>query len=91
VRLDWRSIQKRCTEAAQKMGHELGPFKPHGRGQLRMASCDACYGCCWVAYQPSRGFGAGGRLLMYACGTNEAAGLLPTEPQRLNTLESTPG
>lgn len=77
--LNWKPIKKVCIEAAESLGHKLEAFKNFkNTGWLKMASCKKCYGCCWIAHTPSRGFGAGGRLLIYRCGTPEAEGLLPT-------------
>lgn len=76
--MDWRSIRKGAIKAATDMGHELGPFKRHkGNHPLQTAMCDKCFGCCWIAFHPSRGFIGGGRLMKYRCGTPEAAGFLP--------------
>ena len=78
-RLNWKPIQNKANEAAKLLGHTLGSFESHRNGQARnsvkMASCEICYGCCWIAYTANRGFGAGGRLLIFRCGTSEAMGL----------------
>jgi hypothetical protein len=76
-RLNWKPIRKVCVEAAQAMGHKLSGFdKRKSTPSVRTAMCETCYGCCWIAYSSTRGFGAGGRLLKYRCGTPEAAGQL---------------
>lgn len=75
TKLNWKPIQKRATEAAEALGHKLEPFGKANRS-VRSASCETCYGCCWVAHSPTRGYSAGGRILKYRCGTNEAMGLL---------------
>lgn len=81
--MNWKPIQDKAIEAAKLLGHTLGPFESHRNSQaqnaLKMASCEVCYGCCWVAYTATRGFGAGGRLLMHRCGTPEAMGLMTPE------------
>lgn len=74
-RLKWKSITRRCTKAAEQMGHKLEPFKATS-SILRMSGCETCGGCCWVAHSSVRGFVAGGRLLAYRCGTPEAVGVL---------------
>lgn len=79
-RLNWKPIIEQATQAAEALGHKLELFGPNsGRaGQcnaMRMAGCTKCHGCCWIAYSITRGFGAGGRLLHYRCGTPEAMGV----------------
>jgi hypothetical protein len=77
-RLNWTPIKQRAVKAAESLGHKLGPFERgylSYTGQLKMASCERCFGCCWVAIS-QRGFVAGGRLLKFRCGTPEAAGLI---------------
>jgi hypothetical protein len=83
--VNWNPIRKQALTAAEALGHKLGPFDTKTtRGMTRdrfgnvarMASCETCGGCCWIAFQPGRGFGAGGRLLKYKCGTPEAAGFI---------------
>src|ERR1041385_3811135 len=74
----WRSIRESCIKAAEEMGHTL-PRRFTSRTStpgVKTAMCTKCYGCCWIAFSASRGFGAGGRLLKYRCGTREAAGVL---------------
>lgn len=80
TRLNWKPIRAQAIAAAEALGHNLGPFsKISGRKSLKMANCETCYGCCWIAFTTTRGYGAGGRLLKYRCGTPEAAGLLAQE------------
>lgn len=75
--MNWKPITAEAVKAAEALGHKLEPFrKRHGRSLIKMASCEKCMGCCWIAYQEGKGFGAGGRILKYECGTKEAAGLL---------------
>lgn len=83
-KLNWKPITALAIKAAEDLGHKLGEFELHRNRlgtapQLRMASCEKCYGCCWIAWTPTRGFGAGGRLLAYRCGTNEAMGRLAAD------------
>ena len=80
TRLNWRPITEQATHAAEALGHKLERFEGGPRSQLgsnlvRTAGCSKCHGCCWIAYSITRGFGAGGRLLHYACGTPEAMGM----------------
>lgn len=77
ARMSWNPIKRAATKAATAMGHRMGIFGGGYRSpSVKTAMCETCGGCCWVAYTPSRGFGCGGRLLRYRCGTKEAAGLL---------------
>ena len=76
-RRNWKPIAQKATAVALTFGHELGDFEgSRSAPDVRTALCIKCYGCCWIAFSPTRGFTAGGRLLKYQCGTNEAAGLL---------------
>ncbi len=77
-RLNWKPIEKQVIEAAKSLGHTVGAFKQHRNrfssgNVVKTATCDTCYGCCWVAYQAQRG--GGGRILIHRCGTPEAMGL----------------
>jgi hypothetical protein len=77
--LNWNPIKAQAIQVAESLGHELSAFdsKRTGFGNIvRMASCEICLGCCWMSYQVGGGFKAGGRLLKYRCGTEEAAGSL---------------
>jgi hypothetical protein len=77
--INWKPIRKICIEAAEALGHKIGEFKARKETpDVRTAICTTCYGCCWIGRSPTRGFGAGGRLLKYRCGTPEAAGLTAT-------------
>ncbi len=84
--MNWNLIREQATDKAVSLGHSLGSFQRcGGRHRVRMAMCQTCQGCCWIALHPSRGFIAGGRLLKYHCGTHEAAGTLP--PKMANAKE----
>lgn len=72
--LDWKPISIRAVERAKSLGHRIDGFERKPKRSFRMASCQNCGGCCWVAWT-GRGFGFGGRILRYRCGTPEAAGL----------------
>lgn len=79
-RLNWKTIEKQVVEATKALGHTVGAFKQHRNrfssgNYVKTATCETCYGCCWVAYQTQRGFGGGGRILIHACGTPEAMGI----------------
>lgn len=78
-RLDWKPITKVAIRAAEELGHTLDTFTGRRSGispaKCKTAMCVECFGCCWIAYTPSRGFTAGGRLLAYRCGTPEAMGI----------------
>jgi hypothetical protein len=84
--LNWKPIIKIANTAAEGLGHKLGAFSRTRGGMcgdnIRTVLCEQCYGCCWVAHlvhpgphTDSKGYGCGGRLLKYRCGTPEAAGL----------------
>jgi hypothetical protein len=86
MKLDWKPIIKTATKAAEDLGHKLGPIDRakhgiFGGNALRMMRCETCCGCGWVAWiegggahTDSQGFGCGGRILKYRCGTPEAQG-----------------
>jgi hypothetical protein len=72
---NWKSIQAIAVERAAKLGHSVESFTSRrATPGVKTAHCDICYGCCWVAHSPSRGYSAGGRILKYKCGTPEAQG-----------------
>lgn len=75
---DWKPIARTATEAAKELGHQIGGFEINQKTpSVRMASCDKCFGCCWIGYAGIvKGFQAGGRALKYRCGTNKAKGIL---------------
>lgn len=75
-KLDWKPIRRQAQDSAEAFGHKLGAFTTRPSApSVQTAICETCYGCCWVAYSPTRGFTAGGRLLFHACGTKEAKGV----------------
>lgn len=77
-RLDWKPIATEAVKTAKGLGHTLSRFGGNmgheQRNSFRMATCATCYGCCWISFQSTRGYRAGGRLLKYRCGTPEAQG-----------------
>lgn len=78
----WKEIGALAKKAASVKGHTVKNF-PSKRStpNVRMGTCEKCFGCCWIAQDHTGRFSAGGRLLKYECGTNEAAGFLPTAPK----------
>ena len=76
----WREMGDIAKKAAKAKGHTVTSFPPKQRTpNVRMGTCETCFGCCWIACDYGGRFSAGGRLLKYECGTPEAMGLLPTE------------
>lgn len=77
MKYEWAPIRDSAVKQAASLGHTVSVFKKQpGHHPLKMATCEACLGCCWIGVHPSRGFIMGGRLLKYRCGTHEAAGTL---------------
>lgn len=76
MKRDWSKIEKFAKDEAAKMGHRVECFtRRRETPGVRMADCETCFGCCWVAFDNSGGK-AGGRILKYQCGTKEARGVL---------------
>ncbi len=85
--MNWRSIKSRCVSEAVNLGHKPGKFaRPSNSPFIRMMSCETCGGCCWVGWSLARGFGFGGRIVRYRCGTPEAQGFL-SEARTLDTAQ----
>lgn len=75
--INWSPIRKAATHAAKILGHSISFYRSRSTvlGSLRMGTCETCGGCCWIAFTSnSAKFDAGGRILRYRCGTDEAMG-----------------
>lgn len=75
MRTNWGPIRKVANEAAERLGHKLGPFQRFSNApSVKTAMCDTCNGCCWIG-ATALGLKAGGRALNFRCGTKEARGV----------------